>query len=366
MAARGRMVVAVAHHDRATTGAHGRFDRLVLGLAERGHEVVWIGPARGWDGIRELHEGLEDGPPMLALARLVRRHRGVLRALGAACDDGVVVTFGETNAPAAGLVARYTGWPLSLGVRSNIMRRASIARTVMPFPAKVQSKLRSVVEERLFGEAYRRVPQLVVQTSGARSELAAQYGLDPARIHVVENDLPPSYQDVPARGALPSAPRRILFVGNGSVIKGFDVLAAATHAWAGAGLELVVAGLDGWHESLAVPTEFVGRISDVHSAMLQADLLVVPSREDQFPNVVLEALALGLPVVGSAVDGIAHMLHHDALLFPSADAAALGRLVRGLLQPSTYAEAAALCAERARVFDFDWVGRYRAVLEAAR
>ncbi|MGH2951993.1 MAG: glycosyltransferase family 4 protein [Solirubrobacterales bacterium] len=43
---------------------------------------------------------------------------------------------------------------------------------------------------------------------------------------------------------------------------------------------------------------------DVEAAMRGWDLVVLPSRADPFPSVVLEAMALGVPVVGSAVDGI--------------------------------------------------------------
>lgn len=60
---------------------------------------------------------------------------------------------------------------------------------------------------------------------------------------------------------------------------------------------------------------FTGRLKTPSSIMLKCDLVVVPSRTDSCPNVVLESLNLGIPVIGSRVGGIPELLIDDNALF---------------------------------------------------
>jgi glycosyltransferase involved in cell wall biosynthesis len=63
------------------------------------------------------------------------------------------------------------------------------------------------------------------------------------------------------------------------------------------------------------------------------DVLVHPALRDPFPLALLEGMALGRPIVASAVGGIPEMLEHErsGLLVPPDDAPALGAAVEALL-----------------------------------
>jgi glycosyltransferase involved in cell wall biosynthesis len=68
--------------------------------------------------------------------------------------------------------------------------------------------------------------------------------------------------------------------------------------------------------------------ADVEAEMRGWDALALPSRMDPFPLVVLEAMALGIPVIGSRVDGLAEQITDDCGLLvepesPQALAAAM-------------------------------------------
>jgi len=64
------------------------------------------------------------------------------------------------------------------------------------------------------------------------------------------------------------------------------------------------------------------------------DVLVHPALRDPFPLALLEGMALGRPIVASAVGGIPEMLAdgESGLLVPPSDAPALATSVIGLLR----------------------------------
>jgi glycogen synthase len=67
------------------------------------------------------------------------------------------------------------------------------------------------------------------------------------------------------------------------------------------------------------------------------DLLVNPSLTEGLPNVLLEAMALGIPVIATAVGGVPELLGDDRFGFvvPPGDSAALGRAVYRLASDPT-------------------------------
>jgi glycosyltransferase involved in cell wall biosynthesis len=73
---------------------------------------------------------------------------------------------------------------------------------------------------------------------------------------------------------------------------------------------------------------FLGYRSDVAALLGASDVVVLPSRSEGLPVVLLEALAVGRPIVATAVGGVPDLLTHGrtALLIPphSADAVAEG------------------------------------------
>ena len=62
-------------------------------------------------------------------------------------------------------------------------------------------------------------------------------------------------------------------------------------------------------------------------------MLVMPSRAESFPYVVLEACAAGVPMVASRVGGIPEILHEDLLFEPNSAAALTACLNQALDDP---------------------------------
>ena len=112
------------------------------------------------------------------------------------------------------------------------------------------------------------------------------------------------------------------------LLDAFDVAAAATSR-----LRLVLAGqgLDGpiaarIHSSpVKERITVLGKVPDGAALIATADALVLSSRHEGLPLVVMEALALGRPVVATAAGGVPELVKGEAsgLLSPIDDAAAL-------------------------------------------
>ncbi|WP_170234010.1 glycosyltransferase family 4 protein [Bizionia myxarmorum] len=71
--------------------------------------------------------------------------------------------------------------------------------------------------------------------------------------------------------------------------------------------------------------EFLGEQKDVKSLLLEADAFVLPTFREGFARVLLEAAAVGLPIVSTNVTGVREFAQHnkEALLVPSKNAEAL-------------------------------------------
>ncbi len=138
----------------------------------------------------------------------------------------------------------------------------------------------------------------------------------------------------------------LVFVGSlAQMYKGPDILLQAARRLVARGLDVrvVVIG-DGRHRAelersaralgIASQVRFLGEIpggAAVRAELDKADLFVLPSRTEGLPRAMVEAMARGLPCVGTAVGGIVELLPPEDLV-PPGDAAALSAKIEELLR----------------------------------
>lgn len=75
--------------------------------------------------------------------------------------------------------------------------------------------------------------------------------------------------------------------------------------------------------NIADAVAFMGNVEDIPTFLRGGDALVLSSRSEACPMVILEAMATGLPVVATAVGGVPELVTDNGILVPSEDADAL-------------------------------------------
>jgi glycosyltransferase involved in cell wall biosynthesis len=85
---------------------------------------------------------------------------------------------------------------------------------------------------------------------------------------------------------------------------------------------------------------FAGQSSDVWPFYFAADVFVLPSHSEGSPNVLLEAMAAGIPIVATEVGGVPEMLEHNqsALLVPAGDPPTLAAAIAHVLTEDDLAQ----------------------------
>jgi glycosyltransferase involved in cell wall biosynthesis len=257
-----------------------------------------------------------NGPLYLAgLAPHLRRLRGKF--------DVVLGAYLFPDAWAAARLAELLGIPHVVKVHGTDVHVVSGWRTVQPFIRSALSKASGVVA-----------------VSRPQIERLLRLGAPPTRTWLVRNGVdravfaPRDRRQARLELGLPPSDKTVLFVGRLVREKGLVELTRAVEALDG--VHLVVLGDGPMRPELQAAADRFGRVhmlgevplETVARAMSAADVVVLPSWGEGTPNVVLEALASGRPVVATRVGGIPDVVRDGVtgvLVSPrDADALAIG------------------------------------------
>jgi glycosyltransferase involved in cell wall biosynthesis len=182
--------------------------------------------------------------------------------------------------------------------------------------------------------------------------------VDRVRAHLADRDTVRAELGVAARETL------VVTVANLRTGKGYPDLLTAAHAviddgpalrFAAAGQGPQEAELEALHDRLGLGDRFrlLGYVPDAARLIAAADLFVLASVHEGLPVAVMEALALGVPVVATRVGGLPELIEpgESGLLVEPGDPDALAEAIRAAVEPATRARLAAGARRRGATVD---------------
>lgn len=220
------------------------------------------------------------------------------------------------------------------------------------------------LEKRIFDP--RRCRRIVTNSRLCRDQLLGLYPYPPGRVSVIYNGvdheafhprLRAAHREaIRAKLGIPGDAPTALFVSNNPGRKGLETALNAIALPQGDRTYLLVAGRGRTERFAARARElgvagrarFLGHVSDIRPCYGAADYLVLPTRYDPFANVCLEAMACGLPVVTTRMNGASEIIGEGAEGFVIADPRDAGALA-GAMGALAGAEARARMAGAARM-----------------
>lgn len=247
-------------------------------------------------------------------------------------------------------------------IASSAGRRLGIP-TVVWIRSEAEYQLNSRYMRRTYPKIWARADGVFVQSEIGKADLLAELQrVSPLQLAAVKDKIEVIGNGVDLPDLVPwTAGGPVLSVGRLIPAKGMDVV---IEACAKVGRPLVIAGrgperaaLEDLASALCVNVRFVGFVDRDALAELyhSTSVVVLASHHEGLPNVLLEAMAHGRPVVATTVGGIPDLIADDVngQLVPPQDpialAAALDRLFK---EPDTSARLAA--AARATAEGFSW------------
>lgn len=302
-------------------------------------------------------------PRFLSLPLVLRRLDGLAMAVGAwprlrrlkrqGRLDILDAHFGYPDGYAAGLLGRWLGVPVTITLRGTEPRHAA-----------------DPVLGPLLAAGLKRATRVFAVSESLR-QVALRLGVEPSRVQVVGNGVDLArFRPLPrqtcrqALGISPAGPV-LVTVGGLCERKGFhrviELLPRLLKIHPGLCF-LAVGGPSpegDWTERLhaqcaalgvADSVRFTGPVEpdELSRCLSAADLFVLPTRNEGWANVLLEAMACRLPVVATDVGGNAEVINHPDLgcVVPFGDADGLFEAIRGALERAWNGEAIRQYAER--------------------
>lgn len=237
-----------------------------------------------------------------------------------------------------------------------LLARGAGCRVVITLHGYNPTTLRERIYYCLDRFSFKKSDAIITPAYYLKRYIEKKYRADPDKVSVIYNGIDISdYEFMPSiRKGSDSLTSKIIYAGRLSREKRVFLLIEAVRILISDGFNvfLTIAG-DGRErpaleelvkkEGISSSVLFTGYISqgELRSLLYEQDILVLPSEREGLPNVLLEAMAVGVAAVASRVGGVDELIRDgiDGLLFdPEEGPAAIAWRIKRLIEQPSYRE----------------------------
>lgn len=362
------MHVAIVSPTGFTRGAFTRMNELALGVVESGHEVVWFGPQVRYElpGVRYvlLRKRRIDSLG-LGFSRMARRE---IKKLVSNID--VFLAFRELDVALFRPIAKKFGKPIVYFSRADTLANDFLnIESAVNGIDRAYACAQALSHLGLRKRALEASDVIVVQTPALKDQMRFVSPMTSKRFLVLPNNSNPSWvtRNMLAWKGIKTEGKTVIgYIGRVRVGRGLeDLVDAVAGLGAGVDVEVRIFGPDiyGAREIRARPeikgiknmVRFMGETDRALEEMAKMDVIVANRYVDHCPNTVLEAMAVGTPIIATAIPAHRFILGDAGILYEPGRVeeltALLSRVVNGGLDlPSLSAK----LSERGKKFVFPW------------
>ena len=341
-------------------------------LANLGHNVKVVTVDDGKDKIndlKELRDGLDNRVSTIRLKTLWRYRAVTL--------NPSILSVAQRQVPLADIIHIFGFYDLLSPFVVGFARTHNIPYILEPigmFAPIVRSLLKKKIYHGLLGRRLVSGAELIVATSAQEKKELVSSGLESQRIVIRRNGIDLSeFSNLPERGQMRSRfgikpdERILLYLSRLSPKKNPEMLIRAFANLDLPKTKLVLAGPNesGYLEKLQSIRKELGLESDIIftgplygnekiSALVDADIFVLPSTNENFGNVIAESVAAGTPVVITDKCGIAPYIKDRVGLVVSPAQDELQQAILTLLSDTAlYKRLELACRDVAKEFSWD-------------
>jgi len=223
------------------------------------------------------------------------------------------------------------------------------------YDANPSSGFVNIVKDAWHRAALGRAAGLVAISEWVKDSLLQHYGVPPGKVRVFRFAVDVGQWQPSARVYAARRPLRLLFVGGDFARKGGDVLLSAFRQGLSETCELDIVTRDpviATEHSVRIHADLSPNDPRLRQLFVQADLFVLPTQGDAAPVAVLEAMASGLPVIGTNIGAMSELVQEGVTGFlvpvgdPNAIVDRVAYLARRPEQLAEMGRAARLAVER--------------------